>query len=121
MSQDVDLDIFHFDDDKNGFDDLGEDNGFYHYSARKLMEWLGYSSFQSFRKVINKAMTTCGTLNVPYELNFKHQSIIIDGKTVEDIHLSKFACYLIAMNGDSKKPKVAIAQAYFAIVAEQYI
>jgi DNA-damage-inducible protein D len=62
-------------------------------------------------------MTTCNTLNIPIVENFQQFEAIIDGKTAFDFKLSRFACYLIVMNADTKKTPVAQAQAYFANLA----
>lgn len=93
------------------------ENGFTYWHASKLMSFLGYESWSSFQKAINKAMTTCNTLNIPILENFEQVSVIADGKQVLDFKLSRFACYLVVMNADSKKEPVAQAQAYFASLA----
>jgi DNA-damage-inducible protein D len=82
------------------------------------MAMLGYESMQSFEQPINRAIGTCTTLGIPVLENFEQVSREIDGERISDFKLSRFACYLIAMNGDVRKPQVALAQAYFAKVAE---
>jgi DNA-damage-inducible protein D len=114
------LEVFHFQDGRPSFEDFGESNGFRSWSARKLMECLEYENYPAFKKAVNKAMAACGTLNIPIDENFVKSSITIDGKEVEDYRLSRFACYLTAMNGDVKKPQVAMAQAYFAAIADSF-
>ena len=96
------------------FEEQSKDNGYTYWFASRLMSLLGYGSMVSFSKAINKAMTTCNTLAIPILENFEQILSIVDGKTVTDFKLSRFACYLIAMNADNRKPEVAQAQAYFA-------
>lgn len=93
------------------------ENGFTYWFASRLMNFLGYDTWVSFQKAINKAMTTCNTLNIPIIENFEQVSVLIDGKPALDFKLSRFACYLVVMNADSKKAPVAQAQAYFANLA----
>lgn len=112
--------VFHFDDDRPSFEDLSRENGFRNWSARQLMELLGYAEWSSFRKVINKGIAACTTIGAPVEENFRQSSILLDGKEHPDFKLSKFACYLIAMNGDPKKRGIAYAQAYFASIADAF-
>lgn len=114
------IDVFHFDENKDNFDDLGKDNGFRYWFARDLMKFLGYDSFNSFHKSINKAMTSCMTTGINVSDNFIQEKRCIDGKDVNDYRLSKFACYLVTMNGDTKKPQVAKAQAYFAAITDAF-
>jgi len=93
----------------DNFESNSKENGFTYWLASVLMEHLGYETWQSFSKAINKAMVTCNTLSIPIMENF----VQIEG----DFKLSRFACYLIVMNADSKKIAVARAQAYFATLA----
>ena len=104
--------VFHFDEDRASFDDLAKENGDRTWSARQLMDLLGYSSWDSFVKVINKAATACMTVGAA---NLEHFQ-----RAGADYRLTKFACYLVAMNGDTRKPAVATAQAYFAVIAEAF-
>ncbi len=108
-------DIFHFLDDKPNFNDLCRKNGFIFWLASDYMSMLGYDKFASFKKAIDRAIATCMTLELPIPENF--EQLIEDGKVV-DYKLSRFACYLIAMNADVRKHEVAAAQAFFAVTAE---
>lgn len=101
----------------DNFEQSCRENGFTHWFASDLMNYLGYETWQSFQKAINKAMTTCNTLSIPIIENFCQVSREVEGKEVLDFKLSRFACYLVVMNSDSKKPSVAQAQAYFATLA----
>ncbi|MGH9634078.1 MAG: BRO family protein [Candidatus Angelobacter sp.] len=108
-----------FDDEKHNFESYAHENGIRFWYARELMAALGYESFDTFEKAcINKAIGVCTTLKIPVLENFQQEKREIDGKPVWDYRLSRFACYLVAMNGDSKKPQVAAAQAFFASMAE---
>lgn len=93
-------------------------NGFRFWWASDLSRLLGYQSVDSFRKAVERAMTTLTSLNIPVHENVLSEARTLDGRTVEDFKLSRFACYLAAMNGDPRKPEVARAQAYFAAWAE---
>lgn len=116
----TDTDVFHFDDSRPHFDGLCRKNGMTFWYARDFMAMLGYQSFASFNKAVQKAVGACTTLGIDLMENFQQVEREIDGKLERDYKLSRFACYLTAMNGDTKKPEVARAQAYFAAVAETF-
>ena len=99
------------------FENISNENGFTYWWATDLMKLLGYESLNSFQKAINKAMTTCNTLNIQIMENFIQEKREIENKNIIDFKLSRFACYLTVMNSDSKKPNVAKAQGYFANLA----
>jgi DNA-damage-inducible protein D len=101
------LDVFHFESDKTNFEDYAQPNGGVFWFARDLAAMLGYESFPSFKNAINKATRACVTLEISVADNFKQIDRDIDGKSEQDWKLSRFACYLVAMNGDIKKPQVA--------------
>ena len=83
------------------------------------MAALGYSTMASFERVINRAVSACATLNISPLDHFRREDHIEEsGKSVQSYRLSRFACYLTAMNADPKKPQVARAQMYFATLAE---
>jgi DNA-damage-inducible protein D len=111
-------DVFHFDDDRESFDDYVQENGHDFWYARDLMKFLDYGSYRSFETVINRAIAACMTLGIDVMDNFTKIDRDIDGRKQKDCKLSKFACYLVAMNGDPKKEQVAKAQIYFVTVAE---
>ncbi|MDO8472573.1 MAG: damage-inducible protein D [Dehalococcoidia bacterium] len=114
------LEVFHFKNDGTSFEDHGKTNGFRYWSALDLMKFLEYEDYHSFKRAINKAIAGCATLNISLEDNFIKTTTIIDGKPHEDYKLSRFACYLVTINGDNKKPQVAKAHAYFAAIAESF-
>lgn len=113
-------DVFHFDGNKPDFDSMCHENGMTFWYARDLMDMLGYSTYQSFSRAIQKAITTCSTLNIDIMDNFVQVAREINSKEEKDYKLSRFACYLVAINGDTSKPEVARAQAYFAAIAETF-
>jgi len=107
-----------FQADGHTFEAAGLTNGGRYWFAREFMKMLGYESYGSFEQAINKAIGTCTTLKIPVVENFQQGERQISGAAVQDFKLSRFACYLVAMNGDVRKPAVAAAQAYFATLAE---
>ncbi len=112
------LDMFHFDKKHVNFNDIARQNGFTYWYARDYMYMLGYESYISFKKAINKSITTCMTLDIDVTDNFEQCQREINGKNEQDYKLSRFACYLVAMNADNRKIEVANAQAFFAATAE---
>ncbi len=105
--------VFHFDEDRPGFEDLGKENGATHWDESILMNALGYDSRQGFMKALTRAKQACLSLGIQCEDHFVRQA---DGRYI----ITRFGCYLVAMNGDPKKPEVAAAQRYFATIAETF-
>jgi DNA-damage-inducible protein D len=108
----------YFEQEGQLFESRGFSNGERHWYASEFMEMLGYESMQSFEQSINRAIGTCMTLGIPVPENFEQVTREVGGSPISDYKFSRFACYLVAMNGDVRKPQVAQAQAYFAQVAE---
>ena len=105
-------------DGKSPFDQikLRRMDGSEFWSARELMPLLGYGAdWRNMLAVINKAITSAQNQGLDASTLFVGVTEKSAGRPREDFHLARFACYLVAMNGDPRKPEVAAAQAYFAI------
>ncbi|WP_289019681.1 DNA damage-inducible protein D [Desulfobacter postgatei] len=88
--------------------------------ARELMEQLGYTKWQNFVEVVSKAKTACANAGGSVENHFTDVSKMVKigsgaERPVEDVMLTRYACYLIAQNGDPRKEAIAFAQTYFAL------
>ena len=91
-----------------------------YWEGRELMTALGYTNWQRFSGVINRAMTACRSSNYKKSDHFISADKMVDvgskaKREIEDYKLSRYACYLIAQNGDSRKKVIALAQTYFAV------
>lgn len=96
------------------------DNDLEYWSARELMEVLGYEKWQSFEEVIKKAKEACTKSDHNVMGHFIDASRMVDlglgaKRKTKDYMLTRYACYLIAQNGDSRKTEIAKAQNYFAV------
>lgn len=97
-----------------------DEHGYEYWEARELMPLLGYRNWQDFHLAIRRAQAVCVSTSQPMEDHFRGapKLVQIGSKTKRDLvdyHLSRFACYLIAQNGDPRKPEIAFAQTYFAV------
>lgn len=115
MSNDLDFIINQFEVTKKE-----SAKGTEYWTARELQTILGYDSWAKFTPVIKKAIKACEGTGVKVENHFAQTDKLVDigsGATrpLSDYFITRYACYLIAMNGDSSKPQIGIAQGYFAI------
>ena len=90
------------------------------WSARELQKLLGYSLWQNFTKVIDKAKVACETVNQSIYDHFigVNKKVGLGSgaqREIEDLMLTRYACYLVAQNGDPRKEQIAFAQTYFAV------
>lgn len=102
------------------FEDFKNQNGITYWWASEFMLMLGYSDMKAFKKVLDRATKAFISLNIDHLDNIIRVLRDIDGVETTDYKLTRFACYLIAMNGDPKKPEVALVQAYFATQTRQF-
>ena len=90
------------------------------WSARDLQILLGYSKWENFEKVIQKGKDACKNAGeeIAYHFPDVRKMVAIGSgaeKEIDDILLTRYACYLVAQNGDSRKQEIAFAQNYFAV------
>ncbi len=94
-------------------DDIRHQNGVEYWYASELQPLLGYKNFASFDPVIKKAIESCKKSEGDPSVHFLEIEIEKEGKKVLDTKLTRYACYLIAINGNPKIEEIAFAQAYF--------
>lgn len=97
-----------------------DETGAEYWYARELQKILEYNKWENFEKVIRKAKQSCENSNISnldHFLDVRKMVTIGSGaeKEIKDYKLTRYACYLIAQNGDSRKKVIALAQTYFAI------
>ena len=102
------------------FEDFKNENGITFWWASDFLQMLGYPNMKAFEKVISRATKAFASLNINLFDNIIRDKRTIGDKTEDDYKLTRFACYMCAMNGDVKKPEVAMAQAYFAEQTRKY-
>lgn len=96
------------------------ENDIEYWFARDLQKLLGYTKWSNFVSVIEKAKDSCKTSNHNVSDHFANVGKMVDigsdtSREIDDIMLTRFACYLIAQNGDARKEQIAFAQNYFAV------
>ena len=97
------------------FEDFKHENGVAFWWASEFMTMLGYDDYGSFKsKVIGRATQALISLGVDHYSQITPAKRKVDGNDIDDLKLSRFACYIVAMNGNPQKKEVALAQAYFA-------
>lgn len=97
-----------------------EQDGIEYWLARELQELLGYADWRNFLNAVNKAKESCETTGEAVSDHFVDVTKMVTigsgaERKQDDIMLTRYACYLIAQNGDPKKEQIAFAQSYFAI------
>ena len=110
--------------DKNNksFEDIKhiDENGIEFWYARELMPILQYSNWQNFERIIDKAKISCENSGISVFEHFTDVNKLSKRANnaeveIKDYELTRYACYLIAQNGDSRKKVIALAQTYFAV------
>lgn len=95
------------------------EDGVEYWLARDLMEPMGYTRWENFAEVVKRAKVSCETNKTPVDSHFRDTTKMVTAgvaaRAVKDYKLTRYACYLIAQNGDSNKQEIALAQAYFAV------
>lgn len=111
----------------NNFEDHSQttENGIEFWFARDIQHLLGYSEWRNFQKVIVKAKTSCEASGNEILDHFVDANKMVkigsrSEREVEDIMLTRYACYLIAQNGDPRKEQIAFAQNYFAVQTRKF-
>jgi hypothetical protein len=91
------------------------------WSARELMPLLGYSKWQRFEDAIERAKISCEKAGHSVDAHFRHLpgAVSAKGRFGDNYELSRYSCYLVAMNGDPRKEAIANAQSYFAVKARE--
>jgi DNA-damage-inducible protein D len=100
------------------FEDAGHENGIRYWLAHEFMDALGYESWASFQNVIRRAQASCLQLGIDTDDAFIRCELDDGTKSYK---LTRFACYLVAMQADGKKPEVAKAQITLAALAEALV
>jgi DNA-damage-inducible protein D len=95
-----------------------------YWLARDLQRVLGYAKWSNFSLVVDKAKQACGKSKMPVKDHFTDVSKMIElaksaSREVDDIMLSRYACYLVVQNGDPRKEVIALGQTYFAVKTRQ--
>lgn len=104
------------------FEDSSKQNGVCYWYAHEFMQKLGYETWQSFISVIRKAMASCSKLGIDSdEVFIASQFIDEQGKQHKTYKLTRFACFLITMYADDKKPQVTQAKVALSAIAAQLV
>ena len=118
--------FFFFDKDESIFENIKHilEDGTEYWNARELQHVLEYTDWRNFLKVVDKAKIACensGILVGEHFVDVNKSSPMPNGGTriIDDVQLSRYACYLIMQNGDPRKEVIAIGQTYFAVKTRQ--
>ncbi|MBD2468759.1 BRO family protein [Nostoc sp. FACHB-145] len=111
------LENFHQPNNSSPFDSIRhlDDFGQEYWNARELMPLLGYSRWNDFKPVIERATFACKNTGNDVETHFSGATLKSQGRPGQDYKLSRYGGYLTAMNGDPRKPEIAAAQSYFVV------
>ena len=95
-----------------------------YWLARELQQVLDYARWENFEKAINRAQKACLNTGFDIDDHFREATKMVElgsgaGRTISDFELSRYACYLIVMNGDPSKEVIAVGQTYFAVKTRQ--
>lgn len=113
------MNLINFTGSTNPFDEIKQvdENGNEYWLARQLQPLLGYTQWRRFEETIERAKLACQNSGVNQQEHFIHLPGLATGKGRfgDNYQLTRYACYLTAMNGDPRKPEIAAAQTYFAV------
>lgn len=97
-----------------------DDNDVEFWHARELMKYMGYTKWENFTKVIQRAKSACENSGQPIDAHFRDTKRDVELgsgaiRFIDDVKLTRYACYLTAQNGDPRKEEVALLQSYSAV------